>query len=275
MFRCYSLETSHPLLLPQREILFKLLHTRGTCQVALVVKKWSKVSQSCLTLCDPVDCSPPGSSVHGILQARILEWIAISFYRGSSQPRDRTQVSCIAGRRFNLWATREVVKNSPANAGDVKDVGSIPVSGRSPGGGSGNTLQNFCLENPMDRGAWWVVVHGVAKRQRQLKWLNVRVHTHTWSRLSDYVGDPQVSGQLLPSHPHCRKFAVNHDFMEAVAHCVFSIPLGSWQFLVGKSALKIVTFNYFGNALMKGNIPDRDYKLEHGTIIFFPKGNVY
>ena len=70
----------------------------------------SEVPQSCLTLCDPMDCSPPGSSVHGILQARILEWVAISFSRGSSQARDRTQVSRIAGRRFNLWATREAQK---------------------------------------------------------------------------------------------------------------------------------------------------------------------
>ena len=62
-------------------------------------------TQLCPTLCNPVDCSPPGSSVHGILQARILEWVAISFSRGSSQPRDWIQVSCIAGRRFNLWAT--------------------------------------------------------------------------------------------------------------------------------------------------------------------------
>ena len=54
------------------------------------------------TLCDPVDRSPPGSSVHGILQARILEWVAISFSRGSSQPRDGTQISRIAGRCFNL-----------------------------------------------------------------------------------------------------------------------------------------------------------------------------
>ena len=48
------------------------------------------VTQSCSTLCDPMDCGPPGSSVHGILQARILEWVAISFSRGSSQPRDQT-----------------------------------------------------------------------------------------------------------------------------------------------------------------------------------------
>ena len=56
------------------------------------------VTQLCLSLCDPMDCSPPGSSVHGILQARTLEWVAISFSRGSSWPRDWTWVSCIAGR---------------------------------------------------------------------------------------------------------------------------------------------------------------------------------
>ena len=72
------------------------------------VKMWSEVTQSCPTLCYPVDCGPPGSSVHGIFQARILEWIVISFSRGSSQPRHRTQVSHIAGRCFNLWATMSV-----------------------------------------------------------------------------------------------------------------------------------------------------------------------
>ena len=52
-------------------------------------------------------CSPPGSSVHEILQARILEWVAVPFSRGSSWPRDRTHISCIAGRIFTIWATRE------------------------------------------------------------------------------------------------------------------------------------------------------------------------
>ena len=66
-----------------------------------------KVTQSCLTLCDPMDCSTPGSSVHVILQARILEWVAILFSRGSSQPRNRTPVSCIAGRFFTIRVTRE------------------------------------------------------------------------------------------------------------------------------------------------------------------------
>ena len=61
------------------------------------------VAQSCPTLRDLMDCSPPGFSVHGVLQARILEWVAVPFSRGSSQPRDRTQVSCIAGRFFTNW----------------------------------------------------------------------------------------------------------------------------------------------------------------------------
>ena len=60
----------------------------------------SEVAQSCLTLCDPMDCSLLGSFVHGIFQAIVLEWIAISFSRGSSQPRDRTRVSCIVDRCF-------------------------------------------------------------------------------------------------------------------------------------------------------------------------------
>ena len=71
--------------------------------------KVSEVTQLCLTPCNPGDCSPPGSSVHGILQARILEWVAISFSREFSRPRDRIQVSRIAGRCFNLWATREAL----------------------------------------------------------------------------------------------------------------------------------------------------------------------
>ena len=67
-----------------------------------------QVIQSCLTLCNPMDCSPPGSSVHRILQARILESVAVPFSTGSSQPRDPNQVFCIAGRFFTICATKEV-----------------------------------------------------------------------------------------------------------------------------------------------------------------------
>ena len=68
------------------------------------------VAQLCPTPCDPMNCNPPGSSVHGVSQGRILEWVAVPFSRWSSRPRDQTQVSHIAGRHFNLWATREVTK---------------------------------------------------------------------------------------------------------------------------------------------------------------------
>ena len=72
--------------------------------------------------------------------------------------------------QVTLWASQVVlvVKNLLANAGDVKDVGLIPGLGRSPGEGNGNPLQYSCLENPMDGGAWWATVHGVAKSQTRL-----------------------------------------------------------------------------------------------------------
>ena len=67
-----------------------------------VLRLCVKVAQSCLTLCDPMDCSVPGSAVHGILQARTLEWVTVPFSRGSSQPRDQIQVFCSAGGFFTV-----------------------------------------------------------------------------------------------------------------------------------------------------------------------------
>ena len=95
--------------------------------------KWSDIAQSCPTICDPVDCSLQGSSVHGIFQARVLEWVAISFSSGSSRPRDRTHVSHIAGRRFTLWATREALYaeyNMP-NAGLDEAQAGIKIARRN------------------------------------------------------------------------------------------------------------------------------------------------
>ena len=88
-----------------------ILHRK---QYLNAINKQSKmlVAQSGLTACDPMDCSLPGSSVHGILQARILEWVAIPFSRVSSWPRDRTWVSCIGRRILYCWATREVLQYS-------------------------------------------------------------------------------------------------------------------------------------------------------------------
>ena len=70
----------------------------------------------------------------------------------------------------------QVVKNPPVNAGDIRDMGSIPGLGRSPGEGNGNPLQYFWLENPMDRGAWHATIHGVTKSQTWLKWLSMCTH---------------------------------------------------------------------------------------------------
>ena len=125
-----SLSSEYPRLISFRIDWFDLLAVQGTLK-SLLQQHNSKasvlqcsafflvqlsllvlvlVAQSCLTLCDPtdcMDCSLSGSSVHGILQARILEWVSISFSRGSSKARDRTWVSCIVSRFFTVWATRE------------------------------------------------------------------------------------------------------------------------------------------------------------------------
>ena len=86
------------------------LHSHQQCTK---VKVKVLVTQSCPTLCEPVNCSPPGSSVYGILQARILEWVAIPvpfpFFRRYSWPRDQIQVSCIAGRSLTIWAYKEAL----------------------------------------------------------------------------------------------------------------------------------------------------------------------
>ena len=75
--------------------------------VSIVSLETREAAQSCETLCCPMDCSLPGSSVHGIFLARVLDWVAILFSRKSSWPGDQTKVSCTAGRRFTFWATRE------------------------------------------------------------------------------------------------------------------------------------------------------------------------
>ena len=81
------------------------LSNEGMC--AWEWKKEREVAQSCPTLCGPMDCSPPDSSIHEIFQARVLEWVGISFSRASSWLRDRTQVSRTAGGFFTVWATKE------------------------------------------------------------------------------------------------------------------------------------------------------------------------
>ena len=115
------------------------LEKQGSPQT-LYVESESEVAQSCPTLWDLMDCSLPGSSLHGILQARVLEWIAISFSRGSSRPRNWTLVSCFPGRHFNLWATREVltlyindpqIHSSPFKSSCTGEVARSPEEGNA------------------------------------------------------------------------------------------------------------------------------------------------
>ena len=148
----------------------------------------SKSLQSCPTLCNPMDCSLPGSSVHGILQARILEWVAVPSSRGSSGPRDRTCISytylhwqvgslplappgkpemiIFTAIYYLHWSS--LVAQTVESACNAGDPGLIPGSGRSPGERNSNPLRFSCLENSMDGGARRATVHGVAKsRTRQ------------------------------------------------------------------------------------------------------------
>ena len=97
-----------------------------------------EVTQSRLTLCDPMDCSLSGPSLHGIFQAKVLEWIAISFSRGSCWPRNWTWLSRVAGRWFTIWATRDPPGSMAAAAAAAKSLQSCPtlfdpIDGSPPG----------------------------------------------------------------------------------------------------------------------------------------------
>ena len=126
--------------------------------VAAAAAAAAKSLQSCQTLCDPMDCSPLGSSVHGIFQARVLSNLLLITTQGAS-----------LGTHTIIWfLTSLVAQTVKASAYNTGDLGSIPGLGRSPGEGNSNPLQYSCLENPMDRGAWQAKVHGVAKSQTWL-----------------------------------------------------------------------------------------------------------
>ena len=107
--------------LPAPPDLWTLFSLKNT--LALLLAFWDEIKvlvvQLCLMLCNSMDCSLPGSSAHGILQARILEWVVIPFSKGPSPSRDATQESCIAGGFFTVWATREA---PPSGKYQVKEM---------------------------------------------------------------------------------------------------------------------------------------------------------
>ena len=120
-----------------------------------------------------------GATVTHILQGKKLMYMELKyFFKGQYMPGSwlgpkppasestHSATLCIASK------VTLVVNNLLGTAGDISDVGSIPGLGRSPGGGHGNRLQYSCLENSMDRGAWWAIVHGITKIWTWLKWLS-------------------------------------------------------------------------------------------------------
>ena len=144
--------------------------------------QWKKVkSLSPVWLCDPMDCSPPGFSVHGIFDARVLEWVAISFSRVHRVSQKQAWLKGLWAH--TKWLRRAsqvmlVVKKPPVSVGDPGDLGLIPGSGRSSGEGNGYALQYSCLENSMNRGVWWAIVHGVSKESNTTKQLTLHSISH-------------------------------------------------------------------------------------------------
>ena len=159
--------------------------------------------------CDPMDCSPPGSSVRGIFQGRNTGvgghfHLQEIFLTDPGIKLTSLESPALAGEFFTTAWYTDLVLNCPhtgnnmasiqicypnftrgfpdgsdskESACNVGDLRSVPGLGRSPGGGHGNPLQYSCLENPMDKGAWWATVHGVTKSQTRLKRLNNK-NTH-------------------------------------------------------------------------------------------------
>ena len=158
----------------------------------------------CLTLCNAMDCSLPRSSVHGILQARVLEWVLISFSKGSSQPRDWTWVSCMAGKFFTIWATIWCKIRKPQKSirprhtpltsflrvlpeidyacANIKDVSCSYFLNAQyfTVKRTWHPLRYSYLENHMDRGAWWAIQPMALQRVHWtlMNWLSTDVVFH-------------------------------------------------------------------------------------------------
>ena len=145
--------------------------------------QFSLVAQSCPTLCDPIDCSTPGSSVHGIFQARIMEWVAIPFSRDFPDPGVESRSPALKADSLlseppgKPWFYFGILQTSSLGASlvarevkelldNVGDSSLIPGLGRPCGGGNGISFQYSCLEIFMDRGAWWATSMGSQRVRR-------------------------------------------------------------------------------------------------------------
>ena len=150
------------------------------------VKSESEVAQSCLTLSDPMDCSLPGSSIHGIFQARVLEWGAIAFSEECSN--------------YHTIAL---------------------ISHASNGEGSGTPLQYSCLKNPMDGGAWWAAVHGVVSSRTWPSTFTFTFHFHALEK--EMATHSRVLAWRIPGTgepgglPSLGSHRVGHDWSDLAA----------------------------------------------------------
>ena len=160
-----------------------------------------------------MDCRPPASSVQGILQARILEWVAISSSRGSSWPRDwmhvfrllRLQHWQVGFLPLSSWEAprvdehhsihRRPEQNNKMDEGRIYSL-CLTELGWSPGRGNGNPLQYSCLENSVDGGVWWATVHEVAKSQAQPS-ANSKIKTARNLSTLKVFPSIQTSGQVI------------------------------------------------------------------------------
>ena len=157
---------------------------RASLVAQLVKSEWVAATLSCLTLCDPMDCSLPGSSVHGIFQAGTLEWVAMPFSRGSSQPTDWSQFSHTAGRFFTILSHQGTAcqcrrrRRTQARSLDQED----PLQKEM-------ATHSSIFASVHDGGAWWATVHGVTESDTT-ECGRAYTHTHTHNAYT-------LKGQLL------------------------------------------------------------------------------
>ena len=190
------------------------------CQIQIlsppvVWKKEREVTQSCPTLCDTMDCSLPGYSVHGIFHARVLEWVAISFSRRSSQPWDGTQVSCIVGRHFTIWATREAPPPLPRSQAYLF-----------------NLLEPICFTHPTK-------THLTSDSHRSGQLGGLRAITALQSSLTQKLPTGMLSDSLCEGHRSCLSdlflplefFALLLFWVAVSDWCFWKVPAGRFPHL--------------------------------------------
>ena len=135
-----------------------------------------------------------------------------------------------------MWASQVVlvVKNPPANAGNARDMSLITGSGRSPGEGNGNTLQYSCLEDSMDRGAWWAIVHGLTKSQTWLSDYSWKLHnfvffnTYVQNEDSRFLFSCTCTHTHMTSHTHAYTYIITHVHKHMYT-CTHTYAYGSWM----------------------------------------------